>query len=111
LSASLLGREKQRVSEGRPLNSGRSRRSSTRAAPANQAARRRLDPVWSRPEAAWDLLALPAAGPPRRNVRNRNDFPAQGAGVVMTVVQGILLAVAVVTFFYLGVAMFKPEWF
>jgi K+-transporting ATPase KdpF subunit len=31
--------------------------------------------------------------------------------VVMTVVQGILLAVAVVTFVYLGVAMFKPEWF
>jgi K+-transporting ATPase KdpF subunit len=29
----------------------------------------------------------------------------------MTVVQGILLAVAVVTFVYLGVAMFKPEWF
>jgi hypothetical protein len=29
----------------------------------------------------------------------------------MTVVQGILLAVAVVTFLYLGVAMFKPEWF
>jgi K+-transporting ATPase KdpF subunit len=29
----------------------------------------------------------------------------------MTVVPGILLAVAVVTFVYLGVAMFKPEWF
>ncbi|HEY6495871.1 MAG TPA: potassium-transporting ATPase subunit F [Trebonia sp.] len=29
----------------------------------------------------------------------------------MTVVQGILLAVAVVTLIYLGVAMFKPEWF
>ena len=29
----------------------------------------------------------------------------------MTVVQGILLAVAVAAFFYLGVAMFKPEWF
>ena len=29
----------------------------------------------------------------------------------MTVVQGILLAVAVVTFVYLGVAMCKPEWF
>jgi K+-transporting ATPase KdpF subunit len=26
-------------------------------------------------------------------------------------VQGILLAVSVVTFVYLGVAMFKPEWF
>jgi hypothetical protein len=29
----------------------------------------------------------------------------------MTVVQDILLAVSVVTFFYLGVAMFKLEWF
>jgi len=29
----------------------------------------------------------------------------------MTVVEGILLAVSVVTFVYLGVAMFKPEWF
>jgi K+-transporting ATPase KdpF subunit len=29
----------------------------------------------------------------------------------MTGVQGILLAVAVVAFGYLGVAMFKPEWF
>jgi K+-transporting ATPase KdpF subunit len=29
----------------------------------------------------------------------------------MTVVQGILLAVSVVAFIYLGVAMFKPEWF
>jgi hypothetical protein len=29
----------------------------------------------------------------------------------MTVVQGILLAAAVVVFVYLGVAMFKPEWF
>jgi K+-transporting ATPase KdpF subunit len=29
----------------------------------------------------------------------------------MTVVQGILLAVAIAVFIYLGVAMFKPEWF
>jgi K+-transporting ATPase KdpF subunit len=29
----------------------------------------------------------------------------------MTVVQGILLAVSVAAFVYLGVAMFKPEWF
>jgi K+-transporting ATPase KdpF subunit len=29
----------------------------------------------------------------------------------MTTVQGILLAVAVMVFIYLGVAMFKPEWF
>ena len=31
--------------------------------------------------------------------------------LVMTVVQGILLAVSVVVFCYLGVAMFKPDWF
>jgi K+-transporting ATPase KdpF subunit len=29
----------------------------------------------------------------------------------MTVVEGILLAVSVLVFIYLGVAMFKPEWF
>jgi K+-transporting ATPase KdpF subunit len=29
----------------------------------------------------------------------------------MNVVQGILLAVSVVVFIYLVVAMFKPEWF
>ena len=29
----------------------------------------------------------------------------------MTVVEAILLAVSVVVFAYLGVAMFKPEWF
>jgi K+-transporting ATPase KdpF subunit len=29
----------------------------------------------------------------------------------MTVVQGILLAVSVAVFIFLGVAMFKPEWF
>jgi hypothetical protein len=29
----------------------------------------------------------------------------------MTIVQGILLAVSAVVFIYLGVAMFKAEWF
>ena len=29
----------------------------------------------------------------------------------MTVVQGVLLAVSVAVFIYLGVAMFKAEWF
>jgi K+-transporting ATPase KdpF subunit len=29
----------------------------------------------------------------------------------MTAVQAILLAVSVLVFVYLGVAMFKPEWF
>jgi K+-transporting ATPase KdpF subunit len=29
----------------------------------------------------------------------------------MNAVQGILLAVSIAVFLYLGVAMFKPEWF
>ncbi len=29
----------------------------------------------------------------------------------MSVVEGILLAVSIVVFLYLGVAMFRPEWF
>jgi hypothetical protein len=29
----------------------------------------------------------------------------------MTIVEGILLTVSVVVFIYLGVAVFKPEWF
>jgi hypothetical protein len=29
----------------------------------------------------------------------------------MTVVQGILLAISIIVFIYLGIAMFKPEWF
>jgi hypothetical protein len=29
----------------------------------------------------------------------------------VTVVQGILLAVSILVFIYLGIAMFKPEWF
>ena len=29
----------------------------------------------------------------------------------MTAVQGVLLAVSIVVFIYIGVAMFKPEWF
>ena len=34
-----------------------------------------------------------------------------GCGGRMTVVEGILLAVSIAVFLYLGVAMFKPEWF
>ena len=34
-----------------------------------------------------------------------------GARSGMTAVQGILLAVSIIVFIYLGVAMFKPEWF
>ncbi|HEX4163523.1 MAG TPA: potassium-transporting ATPase subunit F [Acidimicrobiales bacterium] len=29
----------------------------------------------------------------------------------MTAVQGLLLGVSILVFIYLGVAMFKPEWF
>ena len=29
----------------------------------------------------------------------------------MTAVQGLLLAISILVFLYLGVAMFKPEWF
>jgi hypothetical protein len=29
----------------------------------------------------------------------------------MTLVEGIFLAVSVITFIYLAIAMFKPEWF
>ena len=29
----------------------------------------------------------------------------------MNVVQGLLLGISVLVFIYLGVAMFKPEWF
>ena len=29
----------------------------------------------------------------------------------MTAVQGLLLGISILVFIYLGVAMFKPEWF
>jgi hypothetical protein len=29
----------------------------------------------------------------------------------MTVVEGILLALSIAVFIYLGIAMYKPEWF
>jgi hypothetical protein len=29
----------------------------------------------------------------------------------MTVVQGLLLGISILVFIYLGIAMFKPEWF
>ena len=34
-----------------------------------------------------------------------------GAGAGVTLTEGILLAVSIVVFIYLWVAMFKPEWF
>jgi hypothetical protein len=37
--------------------------------------------------------------------------PEPGPGGLVTVVEGILLALSVVVFVYLGIAMFKPEWF
>jgi F subunit of K+-transporting ATPase (Potass_KdpF) len=70
-----------------------------------------LGPAWDRVNAAWSLLASAAVGRPRRSVLTRNVSPAQGCEVVMTVVQGILLAISVAAFGYLGIAIFKPEWF
>jgi hypothetical protein len=29
----------------------------------------------------------------------------------VTVVQGLLLGISIIVFIYLGIAMFKPEWF
>jgi K+-transporting ATPase KdpF subunit len=46
-----------------------------------------------------------------RAVRGADARPHLGAGAGVTVVQGLLLALSVVMFIYLGVAMFKPEWF
>ena len=37
--------------------------------------------------------------------------PHLGSGPGMTWVQGLLLGVSVLLFIYLGLAMFKPEWF
>jgi K+-transporting ATPase KdpF subunit len=34
-----------------------------------------------------------------------------GVGAGMTATQAVLLALSIVLFVYLGVAMFKPEWF
>jgi len=44
-------------------------------------------------------------------LRSADARPHLGVGAGMTVVQGILLAVSVAVFIYLGIAMFKPEWF
>jgi hypothetical protein len=41
--------------------------------------------------------------PPRCYGRTHNEG--------MTVAEGILLALSVVVFAYLGIAMFKPDWF
>jgi K+-transporting ATPase KdpF subunit len=43
--------------------------------------------------------------------RTLSAWPDANSGARMTVVEGILLAVSVAVFIYLGVAMFKPEWF
>jgi hypothetical protein len=34
-----------------------------------------------------------------------------GLGAGMSLVQGILLGISGIVFIYLGIAMFKPEWF
>ncbi len=41
----------------------------------------------------------------------RRCWPYLGAVADMTVVQALLLALSIVTFIYLGVALFKAEWF
>jgi hypothetical protein len=41
--------------------------------------------------------------------RERPGNPVHNAG--MTVVYAVLLGLSVVVFVYLGIAMFKPEWF
>ena len=47
----------------------------------------------------------------RRRASGRRAGLDLGCGGRMTVVEGILLAVSIAVFLYLGVAMFKPEWF
>ncbi len=51
----------------------------------------------------------------RAAVRDRCGWePVAGPGATlaaMTVVDGLLLALSAAVFIYLGVAMFKPEWF
>jgi K+-transporting ATPase KdpF subunit len=46
-----------------------------------------------------------------RRLRGSDVGPDLGAGPGMSVAQGILLALSVAVFIYLGVAMFKAEWF
>jgi hypothetical protein len=58
----------------------------------------------SSPVAGWSLHSGTAQRvPPRCCGRTHNEG--------MTVAEGILLALSVVVFAYLGVAMFKPDWF
>ena len=52
-----------------------------------------------------------AAGRSGDSGRTLSAWPDLDSGARMTVVEGILLAVSVLVFIYLGVAMFKPEWF
>jgi hypothetical protein len=44
-------------------------------------------------------------------VRGRDARARLGLGPGMNAVQGVLLAVSIVVFIYLAIAMFKPEWF
>jgi K+-transporting ATPase KdpF subunit len=46
-----------------------------------------------------------------RSVRNRRATTDQEIWGFMTVAEGLLLAVSVVVFIYLGIAMFKPDRF
>jgi len=66
--------------------------------------------AWSQGRTAWSPLGIQAAPPGQRSVPPRNVSPAQELGR-MNAVQAILLAVSAAVFIYLGIAMFKPEWF
>jgi F subunit of K+-transporting ATPase (Potass_KdpF) len=57
------------------------------------------------------MAAWPARGGRSRRASGRRAGLDLGCGGPMSVVEGILLAVSSAVFVYLGVAMFKPEWF
>jgi hypothetical protein len=65
--------------------------------------------VNDRPGTAWSLLAAEPRGERRAQTKRVGGFPV--SGVRMGVVDAILLVISVVVFVYLGIAMFKPEWF
>jgi hypothetical protein len=46
-----------------------------------------------------------------RRFRRGDAGSGLGPGPGVTATQGILLGVSIVVFIYLGIAMFKPDWF
>ena len=66
--------------------------------------------AWSQGRTAWSPLGTLAATAGRRSVSHRKFLLLKELGR-MNAVQAILLAVSVAVFIYLGIAMFKPEWF